>query len=128
MPRLTICLCLFLCGCNTQPRPPETVSVSPVSLVRTYRDSPRLADDTWLNRPIRCSIPANTYTIRDRVLCYQTGMPGASPCIMFEFDSPPQSTGDVLVCGVCRGMIRDGQRRGVGVDFCVHVTGCSITR
>lgn len=99
-----------------------------MSLVRTYRDSRQLADDTWLNRPVRCTVPAGTYTVTDRTLCYQTGMANTAPCIVFEFDTPPPTTGDIVIVGTCRGIIRDGHRRGQGVDFCVRVSDCSTAR
>lgn len=123
---LVIGFCLLL-GCN-QPQPQTPVSVSPLSLVRTFRDTPNLANDTWLDRAIVCTIPAGSYTVRDRVVCYQTGKPGTAPCIMFEFDSPVQTAGDITIVGICRGVVRDGLHRGSDVDFCVRVSNCSISR
>lgn len=114
----------LLSGC-AEPNPPPPVHVSPAALVRAFKETPQLADRAWNGRLIVCRLLAGTYTTEARTVRFHA-VADRAPCVHFEFAEPVRGEGDITVCGLCRGAVRDAQHRGAGVDFCVVVTACRV--
>lgn len=117
----------ILNSCEPTKRPDVPSRVSPASLVRTYRDTPDIADSAYSGQLIVCYLPAGSYSVAGGEVHWSTGLPNAPPAVLFDFDgpnSPANNRSDLQVTGTCRGRFIDGRRREVDVYFYVRVSHC----
>lgn len=127
---LFVTLLVATIGCSPDPKPQsEPLSPNPGSLVRSYRDAPRSANGAWTGQRVRIQLDPGTYTIGPGAIYFHSGTTDVPPCMVFECVNPPANSSAVCeIVGRCEGMVRDGIRRGPGIDFYLRVTGCTAGR
>lgn len=116
----------MFCGCRPPDPPPEVTTVAPGALVRNYRDTPNLANDTWRDRRVSIRLDPGTYAVSGQEV-HWFAFVGRAPAIVFYCNhEPPSQSQTVVVNGICRGMIRDRKDHGPNIDFTVRVEGCTV--
>lgn len=121
---LVVCLCAA-CG-PTDPRKQTPTPVSPSALVDHYRDDPWSAENSRTNRRVVMTLSAHSYSVSTDAVGWLTGAPGSPPAVVFSGVVLPDSLKAVEITGTCRGIVRDGRRRGFNVDFYVLVVDCEF--
>lgn len=126
-----ILLACVLTACGRPDKPLENpLEVSPANLVRLYRDTPNLANDSFTGRRIRCRLTPGAYRLVPGGVGWVTGFQDL-PAVFFACDSQPAGvlpTDTLEVVGYCVGVTRDGHRRGPGVDWYVTVVDSVVLR
>lgn len=127
--RIALAPVLLCVACGPQPpKPPAPpIPVQPAALVKIYRDFPlSTADAAYRGYRIICRLDPGTYTVApDHVGFLSSNLPDP-PVILFRCQPPPDARSRLEITGVCRGLTRDGVRRGAGIDWFLVVDGCEV--
>lgn len=124
---LVACLC-FSFGCGPTPQPSATTRVGAAALVDHVRDS---GDKAYRGCRVQIHVPAKSYSVEGNRINYFTGLPGTKPVIVFLCLDPQtdaSTSASLIVTGICRGAVYDGERKADRVAFVVRVEECHVTR
>lgn len=104
---------------------PDAYVVRAADLVRTYRDTRKVADKAYTGQ--RIAVQLTRWTARGNAIYWHYTDQSFPPVLVFVFDRPaslrPGQT--VWISGVCGGATRDGLERETGaMDFVIRVTDC----
>lgn len=114
-------------GCEQVPSASGPLLVRAPDLARSYRDTPRAADDAYKGQVVL--VPLANYVRRGGELHWHLADAGTPPVVVFQFagELPDQLPPTVWVRGTCQGATPDGTpREFTGYTFRVHVTGCTV--
>lgn len=113
-------------GSPTPYAPPSYQQVSIGELAATYRANP--ADRIYIGVGIKCRLPPRSYRLVGTLIEAHFANPGRPGEVAFLCPAPPaDDSKELVISGVCRGIVRDGIVREPGVDYYVLVDSCSVT-
>ena len=100
--------------------------MSLAELVRSYRTAP--AERRYDGLTVQVHLPSGTWThTHDRIEAHRL-FEHRQACVHLVCDARHlDPVNGLVVTGVCRGIVRDGESRGSGIDWFVVVDECKVT-
>lgn len=125
--RLSSCSAIGLVlvlGCEQVPPASGPPIVRAPDLARSYRDTPRAADDAYSGQVVL--VPLTHYVRRGEELHWHLADAQVPAVVVLVGEFPAHLPATVWVKGTCRGRVHDGHpREFTGYDFHVVLTDCS---